>query len=161
MTPVLPQSDEDVEFRVNGRAGERVVVTGAGGFIGSHVLARFRAAGCEVVGIVRPGAAARPQIEGVRFIERDLAVVPSLVDVLQTGDTVVHLAARAHRIVDDAVDPLDAFRRANVEPVRMLCRSATDARIRRLIFVSSAKVFGEGRSAPYTLFDQPAPADYY
>jgi nucleoside-diphosphate-sugar epimerase len=146
---------------LNGRAGERVVVTGAGGFIGSHVLARFRAAGCEVVGIVRPGAGARPRIEGVRLIECDLAEVPSLVDVLQARDTVVHLAARAHRIFDDATDPLDAFRRANVEPVRMLCRSAADARVRRLIFISTAKVFGEGRSAPYTLSDQPAPADAY
>jgi nucleoside-diphosphate-sugar epimerase len=43
----------------------------------------------------------------------------------------------------------------------MLCRSAADAKVRRLIFVSSAKVFGEGRSAPYTLVDQPAPADAY
>ena len=137
------------------------MVTGAGGFIGSHVLARFRAAGCEVVGIVRPGAGTGPRVEGVRLIERDLAAVPSLVDVLRTRDTVVHLAARAHRIVDDAADPPDAFRRANVEPVRMLCRSAAEARVSRLIFISSAKVFGEGRSAPYTLRDQPAPADAY
>ena len=161
MTPDRPESDEDGNYRLNGRAGERVVVTGAGGFIGSHVLARFRAAGCEVVGIVRPGAGTRPPIEGVRLIERDLAAVPSLDDVLQTRDTVVHLAARAHRLFDDATDPLDAFRRANVEPVRMICRSAADAKVRRLIFISSAKVFGEGRSAPYTLDDPPAPADAY
>src|SRR6187402_3541742 len=160
MTPVRPESQEG-DYPSNAGAGERVVVTGAGGFIGSHVLARFRAAGCEVVGIVRPGAAERPRIEGVRLIERDLAAVPSLVDVLQTRDTVVHLAARAHRIRDDATDPLDAFRRANVEPVRMLCRSAAEARVRRLIFVSTAKVFGEGRSTPYTLSDRPAPADAY
>jgi nucleoside-diphosphate-sugar epimerase len=43
----------------------------------------------------------------------------------------------------------------------MLCRSATEAGVRRLIFISSAKVFGEGRAAPYTLRDQPAPADAY
>ena len=155
-----PADDED-DNRLNDRAGERVVVTGAGGFIGSHVLARFRAAGRAVVGIVRPGAGARPRDEGVRLIERDLAVVPSLVDVLRAGDTVIHLAARAHRIVDDAANPLTAFRNANVEPVRMLCRSASEAGVRRLIFVSSAKVFGEGRSTPYTLRDLPAPADAY
>ena len=146
---------------MNARAGDRVVVTGAGGFIGGHVLARFRDAGHEVVGIVRPGAGARPAIDGVRLVERDLAAVPSLADVLQPGDTVVHLAARAHRLVDDAPDPLDAFRRANVEPVRMLCRSAADAAVRRLIFVSTAKVFGEGRLAPYTLADKANPTDAY
>jgi UDP-4-keto-D-QuiNAc 4-reductase len=161
MTPVRPESEEEGDYRSNGRVGERVVVTGAGGFIGSHVVARFRAAGCEVVGIVRPGAGVHPGLEGVRLVERDLAAIPSLVDVLQTNDTVVHLAARAHRIVDDAADPLNAFREANVEPVRMLCRSAAEARIRRLIFISTAKVFGEGRPAPYTLRDQPAPADAY
>jgi UDP-4-keto-D-QuiNAc 4-reductase len=146
---------------LNGRTTERVLVTGASGFIGSHVLTRFRAAGCEVVGIVRPGAGERPQVEGVQFIERDLTAVPSLADVLRQGDTIVHLAGRAHRIFDDAIDPLDAFRKANREPVRVLCRSAADAKVRRLIFVSTAKVFGEGRVAPYTLSDQPAPADAY
>jgi nucleoside-diphosphate-sugar epimerase len=146
---------------LNGRAGERVVVTGAAGFIGSHVLARFRAAGWEVVGIVRPGGRVHPKIDGVRLIERDLAAVSSLADVLRMGDTVVHLAARAHRIVEDAADPAEAFRRANVEPVRTLCRSASEAKVRHLIFISSAKVFGEARSAPYTLCDQPAPADAY
>ena len=137
------------------------MVTGAGGFIGRHVLERFRAAGSEVLGIVRPGAGTRPPVEGVRFIERDLAAAQSLADVLRPRDTIVHLAARAHRIFDDAIDPLDAFRRANVAPVRMLCRSAAEAQVRRLLFVSSAKVFGEGRLAPYTLRDQPAPADAY
>ena len=161
MAFVRPESKEEGGDRLNGRAGERVVITGAAGFIGGQVMARFRAAGREVVGIVRPGAAVPPMIEGVRLIERDLAAVPSLDDVLQSNDTVVHLAARAHRIIDDAADPLDAFRRANVEPVRMLCRSATEANIRRLIFVSSAKVFGEGRPAPYTLRDEPAPTDAY
>lgn len=146
---------------MTGPVVERVVVTGAGGFIGAHVVARFRAAGCEVVGIVRPGAGLDSRIEGVRLIERDLAVVPSLADVLRAGDTVIHLAARAHRIVDDAANPLDAFRTANVEPVRMLCRSASQTGVRRLIFISSAKVFGEGRSTPYTLRDAPAPADAY
>jgi nucleoside-diphosphate-sugar epimerase len=161
MASVRPESEEEGDHRLNGRAGARVVVTGAGGFIGGHVLARFRAAGCEVVGIVRPGAGAHLKIEGVRLIERDVAAISSLADVLQSNDTVIHLAARAHRIVDDAADPLDAFRRANVEPVRMLCRSAADARVRRVIFLSSAKVFGEGRSAPYSLRDEPAPADAY
>lgn len=137
------------------------MVTGAGGFIGGHVLKRFRTAGHEVVGVVRPGARALPTIEGVRFIECDLAAVSSLAGILEPNDTVVHLAARAHRIVDDAADPLDAFRRANVEPVRMLCRCAAEAGVRRLIFMSSAKVFGEGRTTPYALCDEPAPVDAY
>jgi len=161
MALVRPESEEESDDRLTGRAGERVVITGAAGFIGGHVLARFRAAGREVVAIVRPGADVHRVMEGVRLIERDLASVRSLVDVLESNDTVVHLAARAHRIVDDAPDPLDAFRRANVEPVRVLCRSATEANIRRLIFISSAKVFGEGRPAPYTLGDPAAPADAY
>jgi nucleoside-diphosphate-sugar epimerase len=160
MAFVRPESKEEGDYRLNGRAAERVVITGAGGFIGGHVLARFRAAGREVVGIVRPGARVQP-MPGVRLVERDLATIPSLADVLQSDDTVVHLAARAHRILDDAADPVEAFRRANVEPVRMLCRSATEANIRRLIFISSAKVFGEGRERPYAVTDPIAPAEPY
>ena len=161
MASVRPEAEEAGDHRLSGPAVGRIVITGAAGFVGSHVMARFRSAGREVVGIVRPGARTAAPGNGVRLVERDLATVPTLVDVLQPNDIVVHLAARAHRLVDDAADPLEAFRRSNVEPVRMLCESGAEAGIERLIFISSAKVFGEGRERPYTIDDPIAPAEPY
>jgi UDP-glucose 4-epimerase len=62
---------------------------------------------------------------------------------------------------DSATDALAAYRAANVLPTRMLCRSAVDVGAARIVFVSSAKVFGEGRATPYSRLESPAPADPY
>lgn len=60
-----------------------------------------------------------------------------------------------------ASDPLAAFRAANVAPTEMLCAAAARAGVARVLFISSAKVFGEGRDRPYTLGDPLAPAEPY
>lgn len=138
---------------------KRVVVTGAGGFVGTHLMRRLVEAGHEVLGIVRsPG---RAPVSGVRLVVRDLGTTRTVQDLLQPGDTVVHLAARAHVMHDRAADPLTVYRAANVAPTRMLCESATAAGATRLIFVSSAKVYGEGRHAAYGRDEPVRPVDPY
>ena len=139
----------------------RVVVTGAGGFVGAHLVERFARDGWDVVALVRPnGSALRPR-ETVRIVETDLARPDALLGVLRAGDVVVHLAGRAHVMHERASDPLAVFRAANVAPTEMLCESAARAGVERLVFMSSAKVFGEGRERPYAVTDPVAPADPY
>ena len=139
----------------------RVVVTGAGGFVGAHLVERFARDGWDVVALVRPnGSALRPR-ETVRIVETDLARPDALLGVLHAGDVVVHLAGRAHVMHERASDPLAVFRAANVAPTEILCESAARAGIERLVFMSSAKVFGEGRERPYAVTDPVAPADPY
>jgi nucleoside-diphosphate-sugar epimerase len=137
----------------------RVVVTGAAGFIGRHLIDRLVAGGHEVLGIVRSNPL--PLAPGVRFVARDLTATPSVSDLLQPGDTLVHLAARAHVMHDRSADPLVAYRAANVAPVQMLCESVIASGATRLIFLSSAKIYGEGRPTPYTLQDAAGPVDDY
>jgi len=161
MAPVRPEAEEEGDDRLNGRAGGRVVITGAAGFVGNHVVERFLRDGWSVVALVRPGGSApRPQ-EAVQIVERDLTRPDALVDVLRGGDVVVHLAGRAHVMHERASDPLAAFRAANVAPIEMLCDAAARAGVARLVFMSSSKVFGEGRERPYTLADPVAPAEPY
>jgi nucleoside-diphosphate-sugar epimerase len=75
----------------------------------------------------------------------------------------VHLAARVHVMRDQAVDPLAAFRRVNVDGTLELARQAAQAGVRRFVFVSSVKVNGEASAPgrPYREDDPPAPADAY
>jgi UDP-glucose 4-epimerase len=142
-------------------ARRRVVITGAAGFVGSHLIRRFLRDGWDVLAIVRPGTSALPGAGDVQIAQRDLERTTSLTDVLRAGDTVIHLAGRAHVMHDRASDPLAAFRSSNVVPTAMLCRSAAEVGVSRLVFVSSAKVFGEGRAEPYSPQDALAPSDPY
>jgi nucleoside-diphosphate-sugar epimerase len=141
------------------RAG-RVVVTGAAGFIGTHLVRRVRAAGIPVVAVVRTPLTSPTADSGTTVIARDLAR-GMLTDVIQSGDLVVHLAARVHMMRKVSKDAESAYHEVNVEQTRMLCRAAAEAGARRVLFLSSAKVFGEGRDRPYTRSDPVAPADAY
>lgn len=139
----------------------RVVVTGAGGFVGGHLVERFVRDGWDAVALVRAGGSSLRPRQSVRIVEADLARPDALLDVLRDGDVLVHLAGRAHVMHERAADPLAAFRAANVAPTEMLCETAARAGIARFVFVSSAKVFGEGRERPYQITDPMAPAEPY
>lgn len=114
-----------------------------------------------MVAVVRDAPAEGSLLPGAVYEVRDLHRVDTLGDVLHEGDVIVHLAARAHVLHDS--DPLAeaAYHRSNVEPTRVLCQSAVERGARRVIFMSSAKVFGEGRERAYVRADTPAPADAY
>ena len=129
--------------------------------MGGHVVREFCRDGWEVLALVRSDAAVLPPHESLHVVARDLSRSGALADVLRGGDVVVHLAGRAHVMREHETDPLAAFRAANVAPTELLCASAARAGVAQLVFVSSAKVFGEGREEPYTLADPLAPADAY
>ena len=75
---------------------------------------------------------------------------------------VVHLAARVHVMHDNAADPLHEFRRVNVAGTAALARAAAALGVRRLVFVSTAKVNGESTSGrPFAEGDPAAPQDPY
>lgn len=139
----------------------RVVVTGAGGFVGGHLIERFLRDGWTVVALARAGGSTPPPRAKVDVVKCDLGRPDALANVLCSGDVVVHLAGRAHAMHERASDPLAVFRAANVAPTEMLCDAAVRAGVARVVYVSSAKVFGEGQERPYSVADPLAPADAY
>ena len=138
-----------------------VLVTGAAGFVGRHTCRAFRASGFRVVAAVR-GPAEHAGIDADVVVPvGDLASAP-LPSLVEGVDCVVHLAGRAHRMSsNDSAEELGVYRAANRDVTRALATAARHAGVRRFVYVSSAKVMGEERDAPYRESDVPAPRDSY
>ena len=78
-------------------------------------------------------------------------------------DTVIHLAARVHVMIDAVADPLAEFRRVNTAGTEHLARCAAASGVKRLVYVSSIKVNGEDTpdGQKFSANDTPAPQDPY
>lgn len=143
----------------------RVVVTGATGFVGRRVCAALQAAGHAVCAATRGGGAPIADI-AEHIVVGEAGPDTPWRAALRAGDAIVHLAARAHQ-GDDAQARQD-FERINVEGTRSLVAAAVASGASQLVFVSSAKVFGEisprdaqGRPHAYSAADTPQPRGPY
>lgn len=134
-----------------------IAVTGAYGFVGRALCQAMRAQGLPLRALSRG-----PQADGAAVLVGDLAEQPDLAQALAGVDVLIHLAARVHVMRETAADPLAEFRRANVEASRHLAMAAAAAGVRRLVYVSSAKVNGEDSGATPFRADGPVqPQDAY
>lgn len=141
---------------------QKVLVTGATGFVGRHLCALLTRRGYEVVGAARslPTEAEYPGCD-IRQIG-DIGFDTDWEPVLDGADFVVHLAARVHVMNEQETDALAAFRRVNVEGTERLLRSNSMRTVKRFIYLSSVKVHGEATpGSPFSVDDIPAPSDPY
>jgi nucleoside-diphosphate-sugar epimerase len=92
----------------------------------------------------------------------DLSANPNFDGAFGNVVGVIHLAARVHVMKDDSTNPLEKYRSVNLRGTESLARAAATAGVRRLVFVSTAKVNGESTtSAAFSEEDVPAPQDPY
>ncbi len=146
---------------------ERVLVSGANGFVGRVVCRRLLQGGdAPVAGIrhTRQWAALQQSVPGLResAVLGDLGNNPDLRASLRNVSAVVHAAARLDETPDAPGNSLQEYRRVNVEGTKTLALAAAEQGVRRLVFVSSTKVNGEWTNhSPFTEETPPSPQDMY
>jgi len=138
----------------------RYVVTGAAGFIGSHLADALAAAGHEVTGIDcftdhYDPAEKEENARGLDVLRLDLAADP-----LDFGgvDGVFHLAAQAG--VRSFGDVFPLYLRRNVLATQRVFEAAAAARA-RVVFASSSSVYGEAEAYPTPESAEPRPISPY
>lgn len=142
------------------RPAERILVTGAAGFIGSHLTERLLADGHHVVGLdnfdpfypeplKRQNLTAAQKHSNFHLIEGDCAVAEDVERAFAAGiDVVVHLAAKAG-VRPSIEDPL-GYTRANIVATQVMLEAARHHQVARFIFGSSSSVYGNNEKVPFS-----------
>ncbi|MBU1555281.1 MAG: SDR family oxidoreductase [Gammaproteobacteria bacterium] len=135
---------------------EKILLTGASGFVGQAVLKAIR--DFEVISVGR-----RAPDTPSRFFQAELTDNTDFQPALTGVTVVIHAAARAHIMHDEVVDPLAEYRKVNVAATLNLARQAAAAGVKRFIFISSIKVNGEQTlvGQAFTAQQPPEPQDAY
>lgn len=152
-----------------GDSSGAVLVTGAAGFIGSHVAERMLAGGRAVVGlddldpyydvaIKHRNVTALSQSDAFRFVEGDIRDAELVQRLLRDHDVVdvVHLAARAG--VRPSIAAPHLYVDVNVRGTTTLLEAARATGVRAFVQASSSSVYGARRDPPFRESDPPAPA---
>jgi nucleoside-diphosphate-sugar epimerase len=139
---------------------QRVVVTGASGFVGREFFAEAASRGIALRGITRSPCDLITGVENV--VVGGIDGNTNWQDVLAGGEVVVHLAARVHVMQEATAAPLAEFRWVNVQGTLNLARQAAAAGVRRFVFISSIGVNGaETFEQPFAAHDVAAPHSSY
>lgn len=145
------------------------LVTGAAGFIGSHLVEHLLARGDRVIGVdnfdpfyspdeKRRNLSGALEHPGFRLVEADCADLPALEAAIDAAtadspatpgfDTVVHLAAKAG-VRPSIADPL-GYARANLTGTQAMLELARRRGVSRFIFASSSSVYGNNPKVPFS-----------
>lgn len=146
---------------MSGAAGSKaVLVTGAAGFIGSHVVDRFLADGHAVVGvdcfdefydpsIKRANLRHAGEQSAFELVEgdiRDRELVRGLFESGRIG-SMIHLAARAG--VRPSLEQPELYADVNVRGTTILFEEAQRAGVHHVVYASSSSVYGGNEKVPF------------
>ena len=148
----------------------RALVTGAAGFVGSHLTKRLRQEGADVVGLdsftdyydvsLKRANAESASRSGVEFIEGDLNVI-DLGTILDGVDVIFHLAGQPGVRASWGRE-FSAYTSSNIAATqRLLEASRASQAVKRIVYASSSSVYGDAERYPTNERDRPQPLSPY
>ena len=141
----------------------KAIVTGAAGFIGSHLCERLLGQGWAVVGVDNFDDFYEPKIKRsnirtclqnkqFRLVEADIRDAAGMNDAMGDGsDVVVHLAARAG--VRPSIAQPALYADVNINGTVTLLEAARKNGVKKFVFASSSSVYGDNKKVPFSEHD--------
>ncbi len=133
--------------------GKRVLITGAGGFIGSHLSERLVELGAEVRALVHYNALSAwgwldqsPMREAMHVVAGDVTDRDSVRQAMQNTEIVFHLAALI--AIPYSYQAPVSYVRTNIEGTLNVMQAARDAGIECVVHTSTSEVYGTARYVP-------------
>jgi UDP-glucuronate 4-epimerase len=138
----------------------KALITGAAGFIGSHLCERLLAEGWAAIGVDNFDDFYDPQIKrrnidaciqnkNFELIEADIRDSAAMDKAIDSDiDIIVHLAAKAG--VRPSIEQPVLYADVNINGTTVLLESAKKHRVRKFIFGSSSSVYGNNEKVPFS-----------
>lgn len=138
----------------------KALITGAAGFIGSHLCERLLAQGWSVLGVDNFDDFYDPQIkrrnieaclknENFHLLEADIRDRAAMDDAVGAGvEIIVHLAAKVG--VRPSISQPLLYADVNINGMMVLLESAKKHKVSRFIFGSSSSVYGNNKKVPFS-----------
>jgi len=141
-----------------------ILVTGGAGFIGRHLVKSLLKSGYKVTIFDNFSNSSEKQIaslvdDGLNVIRGDITDYESLLNSLSGNDLVIHLAAQIS--VQKSIDDPEFTNKVNVEGTVNLLKACVKQNIKKIIFVSSAAVYGVPDELPLSEKSQTKPISPY
>ena len=130
---------------------KHVLVTGGAGYIGSHMAGMLIESGYDVVVFDNLSTGVRPWLaKGVKFVKGDLLTDGAIGKVFKKYpiDAVIHFAAKI--VVPESISKPELYYRNNVGGTANLLSAMVEHKVRRIVFSSTAAVYGNPTKVPVT-----------
>lgn len=138
----------------------KILVTGAAGFIGSHLSEKLLANGCHVVGVDNFDDFYAPAVkwqnlekclenDSFGLVEADIRDAEAMNETAQQGiDVIVHLAARAG--VRPSIENPVLYADVNINGTVVMLEAARKNGVKKFVFGSSSSVYGNNKKIPFS-----------
>jgi UDP-glucose 4-epimerase len=141
----------------------KALITGGAGFIGSHIAERLASEGHEVVILDNLFSGKRENLAGfadkVRFVQGDVRDRAAVDAEAKGCDVVFHEAAIVS--VPYSVEHPEESHDVNIEGTINVLQAARKAQVKRVVFASSAAIYGEEPTLPKIETMRPEPVSPY
>ncbi len=138
-----------------------ILVTGGAGYIGSHTVAELLAKGEEVVVVDNLQTGHRQAVLGGTFYQADIRDSEALSEIFKKHEieAVIHFAANS--LVGESVEKPLAYYDNNVYGSQKLMETMIQHGVKKIVFSSTAAVYGEPERVPIDEHDRTNPTNPY